>query len=40
MALVNAADGTLAANYDYGPFGESIRMTGAMAKIESLPVLN
>ncbi len=32
MALVNAADGTPAANYDYGPFGEPIRMTGAMAK--------
>jgi len=31
-ALVNAADGTLAANFDYGPFGEPIRMTGAMAK--------
>ena len=32
MALVNAADGTLAANYDYGPFGEVIRSTGPMAK--------
>ena len=32
MALVNAADGTLAANYDYGPFGEVIRTTGPMAK--------
>ena len=32
MALVNGADGTLAANYDYGPFGEVIRSTGPMAK--------
>jgi RHS repeat-associated protein len=27
-ALVNAGDGTLLANYDYGPFGEVIRATG------------
>ncbi|HEY1660839.1 MAG TPA: RHS repeat-associated core domain-containing protein [Verrucomicrobiae bacterium] len=32
-ALINAADGTLAANYDYGPFGEPIRMTGTMGKV-------
>jgi RHS repeat-associated protein len=31
-ALVNAADGTVAANYEYGPFGELIRATGPMAK--------
>ncbi|MBU6410225.1 MAG: RHS repeat-associated core domain-containing protein [Verrucomicrobia bacterium] len=31
-ALVNAADGTVAANYEYGPFGEVIRSTGPMAK--------
>ncbi len=31
-ALVNAADGTLTANYEYGPFGEPIRMTGTQAK--------
>jgi RHS repeat-associated protein len=31
-ALVNAADGTVSANYEYGAFGEPIRMTGAMAK--------
>lgn len=31
MALVNAADGTLAANYDYSAFGEPIRITGVMA---------
>jgi hypothetical protein len=30
--LINAADGTTLANYDYGAFGEPIRMTGAMAK--------
>src|SRR5208337_3822316 len=32
MALVNSADGTLVAGYDYGPFGEVIRATGPMAK--------
>jgi RHS repeat-associated protein len=32
-ALVNAADGTLVANYEYGPFGEVIRQTGPMAKV-------
>jgi RHS repeat-associated protein len=31
-ALINAADGTVSANYEYGTFGEPIRMTGAMAK--------
>jgi RHS repeat-associated protein len=31
-ALINAADGTLAANYEYGPFGEVLRSTGSMAK--------
>ena len=31
-ALINAADGTLAANYEYGPFGEVISATGPMAK--------
>ena len=30
-ALVKASDGTTSANYEYGPFGEVIRMTGAMA---------
>ena len=36
MALVNADDGTLAANYEYGPFGEVIRATGPMAKLNPL----
>ena len=31
-ALVNAADGTTSAQYEYGPFGEVIRATGLMAK--------
>ena len=31
-ALVNTADGTIVANYEYGPFGEVIRATGPMAK--------
>ena len=30
--LVNAADGTIVASYEYGPFGEVIRQTGPMAK--------
>jgi RHS repeat-associated protein len=32
-ALVNAANGTTVANYDYGPFGELLRATGPMAKL-------
>jgi RHS repeat-associated protein len=32
-ALVNAANGTVAAIYEYGPFGEVIRATGTMAKV-------
>jgi RHS repeat-associated protein len=31
MGLVNAADGTWSARYEYGPFGEVIRSTGSMA---------
>jgi RHS repeat-associated protein len=30
--LVNAAGGTVSAQYDYGPFGELLRATGPMAK--------
>jgi RHS repeat-associated protein len=30
--LVNAADGAVSANYEYGPFGESVRASGAFAK--------
>jgi RHS repeat-associated protein len=32
-ALVNAADGTIAARYEYDPFGNLIRATGALAFI-------
>lgn len=32
-ALVNASNGAVAANYEYGPFGEVIRATGPMAKV-------
>jgi len=31
--LVNAADGTLGAQYEYGPFGEVLRATGPLAKV-------
>ena len=31
-ALVNAANGSIAAQYEYGPFGEVIRATGPMAR--------
>ena len=31
-ALVKATDGAMTANYEYGPFGEALRLTGAMAK--------
>jgi len=33
MALVSAADGSVAAQYEYGPFGEVLRATGPMAKV-------
>jgi RHS repeat-associated protein len=32
-ALVSASSGTVTANYEYGPFGEVIRETGSMAKL-------
>jgi RHS repeat-associated protein len=32
IALVNATNGTVSANYEYGPFGELLRATGPMAK--------
>jgi len=32
MALASADDGSVAARYEYGPFGELIRATGPMAK--------
>ena len=32
-ALVNAANGSLAAQYEYGPFGEVIRSTGSLALV-------
>jgi RHS repeat-associated protein len=35
-ALVNAANGTTLANYEYGPFGEVIRQTGPMAKVNPI----
>ena len=35
-ALVNAADGTLSANYEYGPFGEAIRVTGAVGRLNPI----
>jgi RHS repeat-associated protein len=33
VAMVNAATGAIAANFEYGPFGELIRATGPMAKL-------
>jgi RHS repeat-associated protein len=36
MALVSAADGSIAARYEYGPCGEVIRATGPMAKANPL----
>jgi hypothetical protein len=32
-ALVNAADGTEAARYEYGPFFELLRATGPLARL-------
>jgi RHS repeat-associated protein len=34
--LLNAADATFSANYEYGPFGEVIRSTGPMAKVNPI----
>ena len=34
--LVNGWDGTLLANYEYGPFGEVVRSTGPMAKVNPI----
>jgi len=36
VVLVSAADATLAAQYEYGPFGELLRATGPMAKANFL----
>ena len=33
MTLVSAADGSVAAHYEYGPFGELIRATGPVAQV-------
>jgi len=33
VALINASDGTIAAQYEYGPFGELVRATGPFAFI-------
>ncbi|MDR3560083.1 MAG: RHS repeat-associated core domain-containing protein [Negativicutes bacterium] len=35
-ALVKTTDGTSVANYEYGPFGEVIRSTGPMAKVNPM----
>jgi RHS repeat-associated protein len=35
-ALVNAADGTVSANYDYDPFGQTIRLTGPVGKLNPI----
>jgi RHS repeat-associated protein len=35
-ALVNAADGTESARYEFGPFGEPLRITGAMGKVNPI----
>jgi RHS repeat-associated protein len=34
--LVNAADGSESARYEYGPFAEPIRMTGPMARVNPI----
>jgi len=33
-ALISAADASIAAQYEYGPFGEVIRITGPMARVD------
>ena len=34
LALLKAADGSLSARYEYGPFGEPLRWTGALAEAQ------
>jgi RHS repeat-associated protein len=36
VALVNAADGSESGRYEYGPFGEPVRVTGPVAKANPL----
>jgi RHS repeat-associated protein len=36
VALINANDGTISANYEYDPFGQTIRATGVMAKADPI----
>jgi len=35
-ALVNAADGTVSGNYEYDPFGQALRITGAVGKLNPI----
>ena len=35
-ALVSAADGTTSANYEYDPFGQTIRITGTVGKLNPI----
>jgi RHS repeat-associated protein len=35
-ALVSAADGTATANYEYGPFGEAVRITGTVGRLNPI----
>jgi RHS repeat-associated protein len=34
--LIKASDGTLSATYEYGPFGEVVKSSGAMAKVNPI----
>jgi RHS repeat-associated protein len=36
VALVNTTNGAATANYEYGPFGEELRMSGATAKLNPI----
>lgn len=40
MALVSLSGGTNCATYEYSPFGELLRATGPMAKLNPFPVLH
>ena len=35
-ALISAADGTCSANYEYDPFGQAIRITGSVGKLNPI----
>jgi hypothetical protein len=40
VVLVSASDGSPTAHYEYGPFGEPIRVSGPAATLNPFPLLD